>query len=203
MRNSYEMRAIARECLRGQWGMAILILLLQGLIASAAANFGLSFLVTGVLSVGCAYAFTRCVRDRAQMEIKHLFYPLGDRVLGTAVLTGLLADLLIALAALLLIVPGVILSYSYRLVPYLVTERPELSVTDCLHESRRLMQGYKWRAFCLDLSFIGWILLSLLTCGIGMLFVTPYMQAASAVFAADRLSLGDDIAIDAEPASRV
>jgi uncharacterized membrane protein len=59
---------------------------------------------------------------------------------------------------------------------------PELTPREALKVSREMMKGHKWDLFVLDITFIGWILLSILTLGIGMLFVTPYMQTASALF---------------------
>ena len=198
MKKSKELRAIARESLRGQWLTGIVLLLLESILVSVASGFGVSFLVAGSLSAGVAYCFITCVRDRKPMDVADLFRPFGNEYFVTTLLAGLLSGLLVALASLLLVVPGVILSYSYRLVPYLAAERQDLTATECLKESRRLMQGYKWRAFCLDLSFIGWLLLGTLACGIGVIFVAPYMQAASAAFAAERMALEAAPTIDVE-----
>jgi uncharacterized membrane protein len=59
---------------------------------------------------------------------------------------------------------------------------PELTPREALRISREMMRGYKWDLFVLDITFIGWILLAILTLGIGLVFVTPYMQTASALF---------------------
>jgi uncharacterized membrane protein len=65
---------------------------------------------------------------------------------------------------------------------FILKDNPEMSATDAITESRRMMNGNKWRLFCLDFSFIGWILLSALTCGILYILVYPYMYAARAAF---------------------
>ena len=182
-----ELKTIAREALKGHFGGALLLLLVQSFILSIAANFGLSFLVAGVLSAGCAYAFLTCVRHRTPISLDHLFYPTGNGMLGAAILAPLVVSLILTFGYLLLFIPGIVLSYSYRLVPYLVTEQRSAGILDSLGESRRLMRGHKWRAFCLDLSFLGWILLGILTLGFGFLYVTPYMYAAQAAFAAELL----------------
>ena len=68
------------------------------------------------------------------------------------------------------------------MTPYILLDKPELSATDAITESRNMMNGHKMELFLLDLSFIGWILLSILTCGILFIYVVPYMQAARAEF---------------------
>ena len=65
---------------------------------------------------------------------------------------------------------------------YIAIDRPELSANDCITESRRMMNGHKMQAFLLDLSFLGWLILGSCACGIGTLFVMPYMEAARAAF---------------------
>ncbi|MBS6195740.1 MAG: DUF975 family protein [Clostridiales bacterium] len=79
------------------------------------------------------------------------------------------------------IIPGIIKHYEYRMVPYLMADDPELSCQEAFQISKRLMDGQKMEAFILDLSFIGWGLLSICTCGIlGIFYVTPYQYATNA-----------------------
>ena len=85
----------------------------------------------------------------------------------------------------LLIVPGIIKAYSYAMTPYILVDRPELSVRDAIRLSGRMMSGRKLDLFCLHLSFIGWMLLCILTLGIGILFLSPYMMTAQAAFYQD------------------
>ncbi len=100
---------------------------------------------------------------------------------GRVILTMFLHDLLIGIGFFLLIIPGIILTYSYRLVPYILAENPEISGMDALKKSADMMRGQKWNAFVLDLSFIGWMLLAIITCGIvGIFYVDPYMHATDA-----------------------
>ena len=88
----------------------------------------------------------------------------------------------IFLWTLLLIIPGIVKSYSYSMAFYIMNDHPEYTATQCLDESRRMMNGHKLDLFCLHLSFIGWIIVSILTCGIGVLWVDPYMQLSQANF---------------------
>lgn len=82
---------------------------------------------------------------------------------------------------LLFIIPGVIAHYSFAMTPYILSERKDYSVKKAMKMSAKIMKGYKWRLFCLRFSFLGWKILGVVTCGIGMLFVKPYQQTAEAV----------------------
>ena len=64
----------------------------------------------------------------------------------------------------------------------IMAEYPTIGIFDALRNSANLMKGNKWKLFCLDFSFIGWILLASCTCGLGMIVLMPYMYAASAAF---------------------
>lgn len=76
----------------------------------------------------------------------------------------------------------IVLSLRYALAGYILADYPNLSAIDALRNSGNLMRGNKWRLFCLQLSFIGWLILSVLSCGIGLLWSIPYMNNATAAF---------------------
>lgn len=86
------------------------------------------------------------------------------------------------------LIPVLIWYYAVSLTPYLAHDRKELSIRECMKESKRLMKGHKWQLFCLHMSFIGWSLLSMLTCGIGALWLQPYTSMATAIFYEDVLA---------------
>jgi uncharacterized membrane protein len=90
-----------------------------------------------------------------------------------------------ALWTLLLIVPGIVKGLAYSLTPFIVKDNPELSPNEAINLSIKMMKGHKFDLFYLYLSFIGWILLAMLTLGIGLLWVIPYMQTAMAAFYLD------------------
>lgn len=91
--------------------------------------------------------------------------------------------------SLLLVIPGIIATYRYSLAFYVLCDNPGMSVTECVNESKRLMDGHKGRLFCLHLSFIGWRLLSALTLGIGDLWLNPYVSAATSAFYLERIGV--------------
>lgn len=95
--------------------------------------------------------------------------------------TMFLRGLYITLWSLLLIIPGIIKSYEYRMIPYIMAEHPELSSKEAFAVSKQMMTGNKWDAFVLDLSFLGWVILSIFTCGILSIFwVNPYIYMTDA-----------------------
>lgn len=86
-----------------------------------------------------------------------------------------LRDLYVFLWSLLFIIPGIVKSYEYRMIPYLLAENPDLTVKEAFEISKRMMSGEKWNTFVLDLSFIGWTLLSGITLGlVGIFWYNPY-----------------------------
>lgn len=100
-------------------------------------------------------------------------------------LAMLLKSIYILLWALLLIIPGLIKEYSYAMTEFILKDNPDMSGEEAICESMRLMQGHKMQLFLLDLSLIGWLILSILTLGIGMLFLYPYRCTAYAHFYED------------------
>lgn len=103
----------------------------------------------------------------------------------TAFCARFLTGLFIFLWSLLLVIPGIVASYTYAMVPYILAEDPDLTASEAIAASKRLMEGNRWRLFCLEFSFIGWAFLCAFTLGIGNLFLTPYRAAAKAAFYRD------------------
>lgn len=137
-----------------------------------------SFFLIGPLSIG-AGRFFLC-NSYAPSEMGELGYAFKKGNYGRSILALFLESLLIYLGT-LVIIPGIILTYSYRLVPYILADDPDISAADALKKSRMMMKGHKWRSFVLDLSFIGWIILSAFTLYILLIFwVGPYMAATDA-----------------------
>ena len=111
-----------------------------------------------------------------------------------------LKNLYVGLWSLLLLFPGIIKRYEYRMIPYLLAENPEMSYKAVFKASKTMMKGNKWKAFVLDLSFIGWDILSILTLGIvGVFWVGPYKQQTfAALYDAIKMTGGNPV--QAEPA---
>lgn len=137
----------------------------------------LRVLVFNPIEIGCRGFFTRNTEEPVGMdEVGMGFHPYG-RNIGAMILR----DLFLYLWSLLFVIPGVIKRYSYRMVPYILADDPTISAVDAITRSREMMDGHKWNTFVLDLSFIGWDLLSVLTLGLlGVFYVNPYQFSTGA-----------------------
>ncbi|HXK77219.1 MAG TPA: DUF975 family protein [Oscillospiraceae bacterium] len=89
-------------------------------------------------------------------------------------------ELKIFLWSLLFVIPGIIKSYEYYMIPYILSENPNISMDRAFELSRQMTQGEKWEIFVMELSFIGWYVLCAFTCGIGIYFLMPYLEASRA-----------------------
>lgn len=99
---------------------------------------------------------------------------------GNVVRVQFLVGLQVLVGCILFVIPGIFLHYRYRMVPYLLAENPYLSASRAMQLSRQMMHGEKWHALLLDLSFLGWYLLCVLTLGLGLVFLEPYLQVTNA-----------------------
>lgn len=183
-----ELRAISRTTLSGNWMMAALATLVYLLIAGGVSSIPvagsvLAIIITYPLAYGFAILFLDLFREGKPIDIGKLFDGFKDfgRVWGTLILVAIYTILWTCL----LIIPGIVKSYSYALTPFILKDEPELKYNAAIEKSMRMMDGYKMKLFLLDLSFIGWMILSILTLGIGLLFLQPYMNTARAAFYED------------------
>lgn len=94
----------------------------------------------------------------------------------------LLTRIFVFLWTLLFVIPGIVKLYSYAMTPYILEENPELSANEAIDRSRFMMRGHKFDLLWLQLSFIGWFFLCILTGGIGFLWLDPYYNTAKAAF---------------------
>ena len=118
--------------------------------------------------------------DGRTFEVKDLFSQFDRFTVGFLQL--FLRNLFIILWSLLLVIPGVIKTFSYAMTPFILAEHPELTAEQAIDRSMELMDGHKWELFVLGLTFIGWELLNALTLGIGSFWLNPYKNAAYAAF---------------------
>lgn len=183
-----ELRAISRTTLSGNWMMAALATLVYLLIAGGVSSIPvagsvLAIIITYPLAYGFAILFLDLFREGKPIDIGKLFD--GFKDFGRVWVTLILVAIYTILWTCLLIIPGIVKSYSYALTPFILKDEPELKYNAAIEKSMRMMDGYKMKLFLLDLSFIGWMILSVLTLGIGLLFLQPYMNTARAAFYED------------------
>lgn len=150
---------------------SVLIILLLGVVSH--------FLVGNVLEMGCCGFYIENMYSNP--KVGRVLGGFRSGAYGNIVKTMFFRDVYILLWTLLLIVPGIVKGYEYRLVPYLLAENPDMPVQEVLERSKELMYGQKMDAFVLDLSFFLWNLLSAVTLGIaGVFYVNPYVDATNA-----------------------
>jgi uncharacterized membrane protein len=158
--------------------------IILGVVAVVAVIMSIIYLIVGG-AVGIGYSnFNLDIIDGREARIGTLFDSFDQW--KTGFVARLLSSLYVTFWSMLFLIPGVIASYSYSMMHFVMAENPDMSANEAIRESKRLMKGNKWRFFCLQLSFIGWELLAIfLTAGIGLLWVVPYQQAAYAAFYRD------------------
>ncbi len=178
---------MAKESIKGRWGIAVGTYLVYVLLSMAAGAIPVAgtLLVGGPLALGFAL-FILSVSRGQEAEIEQLFK--GFERFAVALVAMLLMMLLIGLGMLLLIVPGIILAIGYSMTFFILVDNPNLTAVEAMKKSRELMYGYKWKFFCLNLRFIGWFLLVIITLGIASLWVSPYLYVSYAKFYDDLLT---------------
>ncbi len=149
----------------------------------------LAIFIVNPLYVGGVRFYNRAFDTKPRFkELFHVF----EYKYRNVVSIMFLKDIYVLLWCLLFIIPGIIKSYEYLMVSYILSEHPDMQAKEAFAASRQLMQGQKWKAFVLDLSFLGWAILSGMTFGVlGIFFVSPYR--ALTFTALYRKLLGGDV----------
>lgn len=212
LKTNSALRSSARDKLRGNWGTAVLLCLIFSIICGLPAYIPylgviIGILLSGPLTLGLDTCFLKLVRHESFI-IENLFD--GFKKFSSAVIAQLLITIFVFLWSLpfiipaiiasysysmvfyilsdwtlLFIIPGLIASYRYSMVFYILSDNPEMSAMESLSKSKEMMVGFKWKLFCLHLSFIGWAILSILTLGIAYLWLTPYVYSSISNFYVD------------------
>ncbi len=175
-----ELKNRAKQSLNGNWGAAILGVVIYMVVISILSSTGVGSFVAGLVAVGYISLYLVLLRGM-KPSFEGCIAAITENI-GTKFIATLLVSLYTFLWSLLFIIPGIVKSYSYAMTPYILLDRPELSATDAIKESEKMMNGHKMDLFILDLSFIGWILLAMITCGIAIFYVEPYIMATKSAF---------------------
>lgn len=178
------LKSMAKQQIKGNVLTFFLISLVVAII-----SFGLSFIPyvgsIGTYVCSCAFSLSFCIiflnmTKGIKTSFGDMFKGFSD--LWSAIKVNFLMALFIMLWSLLFYIPGIVKSYSYSMAPYILAENPGMGAREAINRSKQMMNGHKMELFVIHLSFIGWMLLSCLTCGILMIWVTPYMSATVANF---------------------
>ena len=185
--------ANARDSLRGFWGLAIGALIIYFLVFCVLGLFPVigtiaTYIIVGPMTVG-GVRFTLSVSRKEKPEIGQLFS--GFDRFGTHLAAYLLQTLFVCLWTLLLIIPGIIAALSYSMTYFIIAEDSSISASEAITKSKKMMKGNKWKLSYLGFRFTGWFLLAMLSCGIGFLWVGPYMYVSYAKFYDDLKAVED------------
>ena len=184
MKSSSELKRQAKNKLVGKWGTAILVCFIEGALLALASGVscGLATLIiSGPLCVGVAYFMLAYARRTPPVGVSDMFHGFTQSI-GANIVAYILITLYTFLWSLLFIIPGIVKSYAYAMTQYILADHPEYTATEAIEKSQELMKGNKFRLFCLELSFIGWIILSGIAFGIPLIWVIPYMEMTKAEF---------------------
>lgn len=193
---NYKNRALS--ALENKWGNFVAITFVYGFIIGitqvlsgdkdSPAILHLIGLVLFILALPLTWGFQTlflgAVRG-GEATAKDMFEGYNKELFSRVLTTTLLYYVYVFLWSLLLLIPGCIKAYSYAMTPYILKDNPEMKNNAAIEESMRMMDGHKLELFLLDLSFIGWAILSILTCCIGFLWLVPYMNMAHVNFYED------------------
>jgi uncharacterized membrane protein len=160
------------------WIMALILgsaAVLDGILVCLALVYAYKIFVGGVIETGMDRYFLDAREDRA--DFAKLFYSFGGGRYTNTVLAIAWRELFLFLWTLLLIIPGIVKSYAYSMIPYIMADNPNMDYRRAMKLSMAMTDGEKWYIFVLQLSFIGWYLLGLLACCVGVVFVIPYEYA--------------------------
>lgn len=181
-----DFRQSAWKSMGGKWGICVLTFLIFEVISGALAGLSVIgvgavalLIVTGPLTVGYTKVYLNVARDK-ESNLGMIFDGFND--FGRSAILYITNQIFIFLWTLLFFIPGIIKTYAYSMSYYILLDDPNISANDARKKSMEMMKGNKWRLFCLELSFIGWLLLSLLTFGILLFWISPYMEVARAKF---------------------
>ena len=185
MKENTQIMSEARASLNGKWPLAIGTFLILLLISMGAALIPLAgqiigILIAGPLAVGGAYFALNIVRDQVA-QTDDLFFSFNNN-LSNSILAYLLVVAFALIGFVLLIIPGVIVALALSQTWFILAENPSMDSYDAIMRSKKMMDGYKFKLFKIQLRLLGLGLLCLLTLGIGFLWLIPYQYVVYAKF---------------------
>lgn len=179
-----ELKLKAKDQLKGNWTLSVIIFLLYSAICSLTGYPGetgtiitvniLALILIGSLEVGMSRYVLKLTEYKLDLKIRDLFS--GFDVFGKSLLITVIYVLVVAIGMLIFIIPGIILALMFSQSYYILAQNPEKSAIECMKLSNNMMKNHKWELFILELSFIGWIILGSIPFGLGLLWVIPYYE---------------------------
>lgn len=177
--NRTNIKELAKRQLGNNIGIIVLMYLTIYAIVITASYIAppIAFFLGAILEISLFSVYLRLADDNPPQfsDIFDIFS--NARLCGNGIILYILISIFTFLWSLLFFIPGIIKGFSYAMAPYILIENEYyMSPMDAIRESQRIMEGHKMELFMLSLSFIGWCLLGVLTCGLVMFYVDPYMN---------------------------
>lgn len=175
----------AKEALSGKWVLAIGTILIYSLILGGVgivlpiAGSIAALIIAGPMVLGLSI-FLLAIARKEEARLEQIFK--GFENFGNSLAAYLLMVVFVFLWTLLLVVPGIIMAIAYSQTFFIMADDKNIGPMDALRKSKKMMDGYKWKYVCLFFRFFGWILLCMLTFGLGFIILAPYMYVAYANF---------------------
>lgn len=187
------LKSNAKSQLRGKWGIAVVSFLIGIIIMSIFSGISnivdsdglkmvlglITLLVSGAVCYGLCNISLNFANNN-EVQISDIFAGFNSRVYLKTLGLSILVGLVVSIGTCILIIPGIILALMYSQAFFILCEDNDKGVIECMKESSAMMKGHKCELFILELSFILWAILCVITFGIASLWVTPYMYVTYA-----------------------
>ena len=206
--NRAELKSQAKQQIKGNIGLLFLITLGIGVISSIAStvlslipfvgSLAASIIVTPAFALSVTRVYLNLIAG-TKPEFEHAFTGFDD--FWSAFKVNFFVSLFTFLWSLLFVIPGIVKGFSYSMAMYILAENKGKPALECISESKDMTEGHKMELFVLGLSFIGWILLGMITFGIAYIWITPYMQATYANAYCLLKPVAEEVVFESEPAA--
>ncbi|TNF07373.1 MAG: DUF975 family protein [Bacillota bacterium] len=174
MKSRRELKKLAWEQLRPTYWMVLVALLVTFAIQPALAP--IAIIISGPIAVGISIYLLDIIENKADGRKIEIVLDAFKKNLPANIIAYILIGIFTFLWSLLLIIPGIVKAISYSMTTYILAENTEINAMDAIKQSQEMMQGHKMEFFLLLLSFFWWFVLSMLTFGLGFIFLLPYIQ---------------------------
>ena len=174
-----ELKNEAKEQIKGKIGILFLIFLIIAMIGAGSSlvpvvGWFATIIIMPAFNISLCMIFLNLAK-REDVSVGDVFK--GFNITGKAVWLSIITWVYTFLWSLLFIIPGIIKTFSYSMAPFILADNSNLTASEALSESIRIMDGHKFDLFVLQLSFFWWYLLGAITFGIAYIYVVPYFEA--------------------------
>ena len=179
-----ELKNEAKEQIKGKIGILFLIFLIIAMIGAGSSlvpvvGWFATIIIMPAFNISLCMIFLNLAK-REDVSVGDVFK--GFNITGKAVWLSIITWFYTFLWSLLFIIPGIIKTFSYSMAPFILADNSNLTASEALSESIRIMDGHKFDLFVLQLSFFWWYLLGAITFGIAYIYVVPYFEATMTNF---------------------